>query len=1483
MSKYAKISQTDHILLRPGMYIGSITPETETYWTCEIDKFKPNAIRVSPGLIKIFDEILVNAIDQHSIHHKKINEIKIEFNNESISVLNYGVGIEIKKHEEEQIWIPELIFGHLLTSSNYDDNDQRVTGGMNGIGAKCLALGLKLVMFDGSVKMAGNVKIGDVLIGDDGTPRNVLSTQFGHGAMYEVSQCMGESYKVNDQHILTLHMPDHKVIFWNSNGWGMIYWKNEKMNQKFIKAYDDNIECPECKTILQGSLKRHHFRIHPDVIYNPTRKSPTKPDMTDVRVLKALDEMKDFASTIDDNSVFDMCIQDYLKLNKTTQKRLAGVRGLCVNWPLKDVLLDPYVLGLWLGDGMQTGYAYACDGENDFQIMDYLENWGFKNNATFKIIPSNKYSYRITATNRNNKAPLKRILEKYNLVNNKHIPSEYLVNSREVRLALLAGFIDSDGSVSRDGTRVQISQSWKHEDMIFQLQHLSRSLGFYCCMTSGMATYKLENGEERESKAFYLNISGDLQDIPTLLPRKKCKNSSYRNMQKSTGAISVNKIEDSDYIGITIDGNERFVMEDFTVTHNCTNIFSSQFRIKISDGKKTYSQTWKKNMSQLSEPEIIPVQGDTRPYVFVNFTPDWDRFGGFNPEFFKVIEKRAWDAALWCKCCINLNGKSLPQLSLEDFARMYIGDLPIAKMKTSTCEFVVAHSTVGFQQVSFVNGIATTKGGTHVDKFVQGLVAEIGKDKKITVKPTQIKSTLFIFMTAIIVNPTFSSQAKVECTSKFAEPFDIKPKFIKDVLNTGVLDDLVSLGLARVEKDLKKTDGSKKSRISGIPKLDDANWAGTHKSSDCTLIITEGDSAKALAIAGLGVVGRNAYGVFPLRGKPRNVRDATTKQVTENEEFSNLKKILGLQHGKVYTNLKDLRYGRLMIMCDSDLDGSHIKGLVLNMFHVYWPKLIELGFLVSMVTPVVKVGKQSFFTEEAYRASSVTGDVKYYKGLGTSTSAEAKEYFKQIDRLTVAFSADTKTSESMTLAFAKARTDDRKEWLTTHMASPPPGVKYGSVNTLSVSDFIHLDLANFSAEDIKRSIPHVADGLKPSQRKVIYACLKKNLTKDMKVAQLSGYVAEQTAYHHGETSLQGTIVNLAQNFVGSNNLNLLVPSGQLGTRIAGGKDAASARYIFTRLSPETRSIFHPDDDPILTYVLEDGEKVEPQYYSPTIPMILVNGAEGIGTGFSSYVPPYDVSVLKQNIINCLNQVAMIPMIPTFRGFKGTIEKTKDHTWIMSGSFVKIGNQIHITELPPGRWIQDFKEHLDDLLEKNVIQKYENHSTEIQPDFRIWGIDALTDPMKDLGLTKTIHTSNMHLIGPDGSVKKYQSPEEILVDYIGIRLEIYKKRKAHLLSQLLFEMDWLNAKCIFIQNVIKGSIKIFKVCKSDIQVQLQNGEFHEKYWDRLLNIKTYQYSNEEVQSLVDLCSKKKNEYDIIKKTSVSQFWKKDLETAIVDRK
>ena len=889
-----------------------------------------------------------------------------------------------------------------------------------------------------------------------------------------------------------------------------------------------------------------------------------------------------------------------------------------------------------------------------------------------------------------------------------------------------------------------------------------------------------------------------------------------------------------------------------------TNIFSKWFEVEVTDGTQSYLQTWRNNMSVCDQPVIT--KSKAKPAVQIKFLPDYDKFGVGYDQVKKIFEKRVYDAAMWCSCKIYLNEVHIEMKDLQAYAEMYTDSECWAKHKHENWE-VVATSADNFQQISFVNGVCTTKGGSHVDHVMSQIVNEVRKKFK-NATPAQIRSGIFLFVKSTLVNPTFSSQAKTECTSRISTPHFLKPKFIKDLLASGLETHLNAMQDVKLKKELKKTDGTKKSRITGIPKLDDANWAGTARSEQCTLIITEGDSAKSLAVAGLSVVGRDKYGVFPLRGKPKNVRDASVKQLTDNQEFSQLKQILGLQHGRVYSNLKDLRYGRLMIMTDADLDGSHIKGLVLNMIHCFWPSLLKLGFLCSMVTPVIKAGSQWFFTEDDFRKASVRGPVKYYKGLGTSTSAEAKEYFKQIDKLTVGFQVDEKTDTSVSLAFAKEKADDRKEWLLAHMQQPGEMVPYGKIRHLSVTDFVQRDLVNFSAEDIHRSIPHLMDGLKPSQRKVIYACLKKNLSTDMKVAQLSGYVAEQTQYHHGEASLQGTIIGLAQNFVGSNNLNLLEPSGQFGTRLMGGQDAASSRYIFTRLNPQTRQIFDARDDPVLEYVSEDGEKVEPEYYVPVLPMVLVNGAEGIGTGFSCKVPPYNPVDIKANLLRMIRGEAPVDMKPYWRGFTGEVERTGPNTWTAKGRWTKSGDVLHITELPPGVWIQDIKEKLDKL-----EARYENQSTETKVDFKVWGVTE-----SQLPLSKTFHTSNMYLIN-GGTPKKYSRVTDILMDYFMIRYQYLKKRKAHIIEVLTQKLKVLDERKKFIQLVISGQLVVFKRPKKELEDDLRLRGFTEL--DILLNIRTYEYTHEAIEKLVGEAQKTRTELVTVQTKPVSEMWKENL--------
>jgi hypothetical protein len=418
---YKKLSQREHVLHRPGMYIGEIKKTLEEQWVYDtsVNKMVKRMVEYSSGFMKIFDEVLTNATD-HSFRDSNVTTIKVEYNVESgeISIWNNGSGIPIELHKEHNIYVPELIFGHMLSGSNYDDTNARTGAGTNGLGSKCNSLDTNIPLFNGEIKLAKDIKIGDVLIGDDGNKRTVLSTVFGKGKMYEVSQNRGDSYKVNEEHILTLHMPDHKVIYWNTNGWSILWWnmKDNKIESKFIKAINEDIKCEECGVILNSRLKRHYSRRHSNQsIPIKPRKSPNNiPDMNNEKIFKAYDEIVNFSRTIDDNNVFDISIKDYLSLSKTTQSRLAGLRGECVNWNYKDIELDPYVLGLWLGDGMKSGYSYSCDGENDYQLIDYLKEWGLKNDSDLKQ-SSNKYCYNFSSIENFHKkgfAPLKKILYK---------------------------------------------------------------------------------------------------------------------------------------------------------------------------------------------------------------------------------------------------------------------------------------------------------------------------------------------------------------------------------------------------------------------------------------------------------------------------------------------------------------------------------------------------------------------------------------------------------------------------------------------------------------------------------------------------------------------------------------------------------------------------------------------------------------------------------------------------------------------------------------------------------------------------------------------------------------------------------------------------------------------------------------------------------------------------------------------------------------
>lgn len=417
------------------------------------------------------------------------------------------------------------------------------------------------------------LKVNDKIIGNDGTVRTVLKVKHGKSELYKISQALADTYYVNGDHLLTLHMPDHKVIFWNStkNGWSVLWWddimKKTRIKTEIVETPKQ--KCQECGLVLSSHLARHYKRMHPKcTVPKAPRKSPTVDAPDNEETKNALKLLNEFCESIPDNNVFTISVTDYLELNSTIQSRLAGVRGLCVTYPKKDVHLDPYVLGLWLGDGMKHGYSYACDGENDFQLIDYLEEWGDRNDATLKKIGNCSYSFSSTE-NRGRKgfAPLKKLLEKYDLVNNKYLPNEYIVNDRDTRLKVLAGIIDTDGTVTREGTRIVITQGTIHEELAFGIVKLARSLGFCCSFTTKKTSW-IHKGVKKRGLAYGINVSGEnVDEIPTLLPRKVCAPPISHNTSKTSGFITVTESGKKNCTEITVDGNGAIVINDHIMSH----------------------------------------------------------------------------------------------------------------------------------------------------------------------------------------------------------------------------------------------------------------------------------------------------------------------------------------------------------------------------------------------------------------------------------------------------------------------------------------------------------------------------------------------------------------------------------------------------------------------------------------------------------------------------------------------------------------------------------------------------------------------------------------------------------------------------------------------------------------------------------------------------------------------------------------------------
>jgi DNA topoisomerase-2 len=971
-----------------------------------------------------------------------------------------------------------------------------------------------------------------------------------------------------------------------------------------------------------------------------------------------------------------------------------------------------------------------------------------------------------------------------------------------------------------------------------------------------------------------------------------------------------------------------------------TNIFSQEFTIETVDWRRKlhYEQTFRNNMKVVEKPIITPYT--KVPYTRISYKPDFARFNVKVPsemEDWKMIRKRVYDASACTDKSVQvlLNGKKIAVKEFEDYINLYIGTKQDTKRVYSKVndrwEVAVCLSNDGdFEQVSFVNGISTDRGGRHVNHIIDNLAKKIAvhiteKDKKkIDIKPAFIKQNLFVFVQATIVNPKFDTQTKRKLVSNvenFGSRCELDDEFVSKVIKLGILERATKLAEFKAKQGLeKKTDGNARAKKVYHPKLVEGACAGPNrpKGTITTIVFTEGDSAAGFMGKGLKGIPDSEHkywSYFPLRGKLLNIRTATMKQLEANEEILMIKKIIGLKDGEEYTDTKQLRYDRVMILTDADKDGFHIKGLIMNFFSHKWPSLLKLkGFICDLSTPInkaIKVDARNnplqtleFYSEKEYhtwaQSNNTAGwNIKYYKGLGTYAPLEAKSLCArmQISNYVwsdskIEYKSQTKdaTAHQFELVFAKKFEDERKEWLNDGHEPNPFAIMQGSNGMISYLGFLNNHQKLFSQADNVRSIPSIMDGLKPSQRKVLFCAMKRNLTKDIKVSQFAGYISEHGAYHHGEVALEGTIVNMAQDYIGHSNYNLLYPSGNFGSRMGGGpdlkkgEDAAASRYIFTYLNHGTQILFNTVDTVLLEQQEEEGLQIEPKFFAPVLPMVLVNGATGIGTGYSTTIQCYNPHDIIDNLRRYIKGEELQKMTPWYRGYNGQIVQIgdkDDNRFITVGKWVRVDkNTIRVTELPVGtnmcKSYKGYVQFLNTLLDQDSTKKppaakpaaaavkakkpaaeeaqaqpEDDESTKssgaafkdaVLADYEIikaTDTDLIVDLTfkpdvldrelennddfhfeKKIKLAFTFTTNNMHLYDVNGYIKKYEDTRDIIREFCETRMKYYVKRRTLLLEQNRNEFAKLSSQYRFITEIMNETLDIRRKPKKEVEQMLE---------------------------------------------------------------
>lgn len=994
-----------------------------------------------------------------------------------------------------------------------------------------------------------------------------------------------------------------------------------------------------------------------------------------------------------------------------------------------------------------------------------------------------------------------------------------------------------------------------------------------------------------------------------------------------------------------------------------TNVMSKCFLIEIVCDNKFYKQIIKNNCKDISEPIIKDVKCDN--YVKISFQPDFktifkishcnDSIKTIFNNTIKFIKKRILDVNMsltYYNITTTLNGVVLPCLTLEDYANMIISnDNETSRfMKFHNNKFELLIKRGEKLIISFVNNICVSS-GVHIKNIIEQIEQYIINKLKLKnddIKLVKmIKSNLTIFIKCSLINPMFEGQSKTKLqTADDINDIRLSTNDLQTIYNNIDFDEIIN---HKKINDVNKIIKPKHGKLI-IDKLDDAQLAGTKRSLECSLFLCEGDSAAKLAKDGIAKLGHDLFGVYPLGGKPLNVRDKTNSTIIKNKTVINLSKILGLplrtkqQIDKHDLDISTLRYGKIVMLKDADTDGAHIMALVINLLQQLYPELLDIkGFFNEFITPMIKLivplktFKQSLTTTLAGTVIKTNNNIIlpfynindynkfindnprykniqpiYIKGLGGHNTADTNEYFKHYLNNVIAINMDNDANNLLETAFKTKYSNKRKDMLATWTGDQSLPRYIGQ--PIDCSEFIKNDWLDFSYDNCVRSIPNVMDGLKPSQRKVLYVMLNNfkpgisnseaNQHNFKKVFQICGQVAQQGYYHHGDISLNETIIRMAQDFCGSNNLPLLAYSGSFGSRDMNGDDAGAPRYISATIHEVVRLIYPKSDDALLTPNIEDNNEVEPIYYIPIIPMVFVNGAKGIGTGYSTdilqhnplYIIKFVKYMLRYKMNKQNNKRLIIPQHfpPWYKNYKGELYYDDDFTkCYINGVFELIkpinefSRSIRVTEIPFTISKQQFIKKLQTLYTDGIIIDYKENKTDSINDFdfiiKFSEPKTYDDIYKLLQLNDSITINNIVAFSHTKTITKYKHDGEMFIEWFKIREQLYNIRKNKIESEYKYNISFVSEKARFIKDVMNENIILKQRPKINIvndmiklgYKRIDDSASDDTCYNYLLNLPISSMTKEKYNDLINELTNLNNEYNNYHKLTIYDIWMNEI--------